>query len=396
MSNELKRVCVVSPLYHPSLGGLGRQAQLLTERLAEEGVDIFVIARRMEGMPEAAFSPKVNVCRAWSLGPRIHTYEDVTLRNVLISLTFTLSCMLLLFTKRKEYDIAHFHGTSLPLFCSLPLLRLLGKKVIAKVASSNLGIEAGSLRGRYFGIGSLMTAALKKADAFVATTSEIEERLRVDGFPSSRIHRIPNFIDDSLFHPVPPGEKQEKKRSLLQGGGQVVVYSGRFIACKAIDVLLNAWSAAVREHPGARLVLLGTGPLAGEMKALADRLGLGETVLFAGHVSNVADYLKAADLFVLPSLQEGMPNTLLEAMACGLPSVATRIGGVVDIVRDGENGLLVDPGDAAGISAAITKLLGDPELSRRISSSALGTIADSYRLDRIVRQYTELLRTLSL
>jgi glycosyltransferase involved in cell wall biosynthesis len=397
MSHELntKRVCVVSPLYHPSLGGLGRQAQLLTERLAEEGVDIFVIARRMEGMPEAAFSPKVKVFRAWSLGARTHTYEDVTPMNILISITFTLSCMFLLFRKRKEYDIVHFHGASLPLFCSLPLLRLLGKKVIAKVASSNLGIEAGSLRGRYCGIGSLMTAALKKADAFVATTSEIEERLLADGFPSSRIRRIPNFIDDSLFHPVPEKEKQEKKKRLLHGTGQIAVYSGRFIACKAIDVLLNAWSTSVREYPGARLVLLGTGPLAGEMKALAGRLGLGETVLFAGQVNNVADYLKAADLFVLPSLQEGMPNTLLEAMACGLPAVATRIGGVVDIIRDGENGLLVDPCDAAGMAAAITRLLGDPELTRRISSSALGTITDSYRLDRIVRRYTELLSTLS-
>jgi len=120
MSHELKRVCVVSPLYHPSLGGLGRQAQLLTERLSAEGVDIFVIARRMTDMPPARFSPGVRVYRAWSVKPHTHTYENVNPLNILISLTFSLSCMFLLFRKRKEYDIVHFHGTSLPLFISLP------------------------------------------------------------------------------------------------------------------------------------------------------------------------------------------------------------------------------------------------------------------------------------
>jgi len=177
--------------------------------------------------------------------------------------------------------------------------------------------------------------------------------------------------------------------------GPVVVYSGRFIACKAIDVLLTAWQTIASAYPGARLVLLGGGPLLEEMKVLAGQLGIGQSVLFAGHVSNVADYLRAADLFVLPSLQEGMPNTLLEAMACGLPVVATRIGGVVDIVRDGENGLLVGPGDPAGMSVAIGRLLQDPVLAQRISSSALETIKDSYRLDSIVLRYIDLLGTLS-
>ena len=89
--NVRLRVCVVSPLYHPSLGGIGRQAQLLTEWLAEEDVRIFVIARKMEGMPQAVFSPKVPVVRAWALRPWTHTYENVTPLNVLISISFS-SC----------------------------------------------------------------------------------------------------------------------------------------------------------------------------------------------------------------------------------------------------------------------------------------------------------------
>jgi len=85
--------------------------------------------------------------------------------------------------------------------------------VIAKVASSNLGIEAGSLRGRYFGIGSLMTAAFRKADAFIATTADIEQRLLTDGFAPSRIRRIPNFIDSALFHPVSRKRRRKRRNS---------------------------------------------------------------------------------------------------------------------------------------------------------------------------------------
>ena len=150
------RVCVVSPLYHPSLGGLGRQAQLLTERLAAEGLNIFVIARRMKGMPQATYSPAVKVYRAWSIKPYLHNFEEVRLINILVSLTFSLSCALLLFQKRREYDVVHFHGASLTLFFNLPILKIFGKKVIAKVAAAKVGTEAGSLKGHYFGIGNLI------------------------------------------------------------------------------------------------------------------------------------------------------------------------------------------------------------------------------------------------
>lgn len=393
-ATRLPRVCVVSPLYHPSLGGLGRQAQLLSERLAGEGAVAFVIARRMKGMPAAEFSPRLRVHRAWSIKPYLHNFEKVRPTNFLVSLTFSISCGLMLWRRRRDYDLVHFHGASLPLIFNLPLLILLRKKVVAKVAAAKLGIEAGSLRGRYLGLGSLLARLLRRVDAFVATTAEIAEGLGQDGVPPERIRRIANFIDTAVFFPSPAEEQAALKSRAGFGSRRTVLFSGRFIERKGIDVLLRAWRELHGEFPDALLVLLGEGPLLPSMKSLATELKLGTAVEFRGHIPAIGDLLRAADIFVLPSYQEGMPNSLLEAMACGLPPVATRIGGVEDIVKDGENGLLAAPGDAAGLAAGLRRLLADEALTRKLAARAQQTIRDSYTLESTSPRYLALYREL--
>jgi glycosyltransferase involved in cell wall biosynthesis len=385
------RLCIVSPLYHPSLGGLGKQAQLLTEKLSAKGFEVFVVARRMKGMPDAVFGPAVEVRRAWSIKPHIHTYEKVTLVNILISLTFSISCAFLLFRKRKDYDIAHFHGASLPLFINLPLLKLLKKKVIAKVAAAKIGSEAGSLRGRYFFLGSMIARGLKTVDAFVATTAEIGEGLRNDGIAESKINRITNFIDFTLFAPSRVRAKSEMKAALGFAETDILVtFSGRFIRRKGIDYLLTAWKNVSKKFPAARLVLLGDGPLLPEMKKTSGLSGIGGSVDFRGHVDSVGDYLHITDIFVLPSLQEGMPNSLLEAMSFGLPVIASGIGGAVDLVEDGRTGILFEPGDVSGLSSAMLNLLNDPESGLRLGVEARKRILADFSIDRIAEQYMKL------
>jgi glycosyltransferase involved in cell wall biosynthesis len=384
------RVCVVSPLYHPSLGGLGRQAQLLTERLAEEGVEIFVIARRMKGMPQAAFSPMVKVYRAWSIKPYLHNLEGINVTNILVSLTFSTHCALLLWRNRRKYDIVHFHGASLPLFFNLPGLKLLGKKIIAKIAAARIGTEAGSLKDRYLGLGNLIIKLLHKVDAFVATTDEIEEGLHRDGFPETKIVRIPNFIDPGQFFPASGEAKQMAKKTLNLENRKVVTFSGRLVERKGMDFLIDSWGDVAKGCPDATLLVLGDGPLLKGMKERASGLGIADSVVFQGHVNRVLDFLHATDVFVLPSFQEGMPNSLLEAMASGLSVVATKIGGVVDIVKNGENGLLTEPGNARDLGEKILALLKDEELEKRLSSNALKTIESSHILDEISHEYRKL------
>ncbi len=384
------KLCVVSPLYHSSLGGLGRQAKLLTERLAQEDeIDLFVIARRMKRMPADTFSQDVEVLRAWSTKPYRHTYEKFSISNLLISLTFSLSCALLLIKNRKRFDLVHFHGASLPLFINYPLLRLMRKKVIAKVAAANIGTELGSIKGRYFGAGNLVINCMRNIDAIVAISEEIKEGLFQDGFKQAQIVRIPNFIDIRVFKRLSEEEKKIKKAQLLDNNRVCVVFSGRFIGRKGIDYLLRAWKV-VSEKTDSLLYLLGDGPLLKDMKELAGALSISEKVVFNGHVNNIVDYLNAGDIFVLPSLQEGMPNSLLEAMACGMSVVATKIGGVEDVVEDGYNGLLVKPGDDQDLAMGILKLIQNSDMRKKLSDNAHKTILENYSLESVVPKYLKL------
>ena len=386
------KLCVVSPMYHPSLGGLGRQAQLLTERLFHDGLKVFVIARRMKGVPQAVFNPGIKVYRAWSIKPYLHNFEEVKLVNVLISLTFSMSCAILLFWKRKDYDIVHFHGASLPLFLNLLILKILGKKVIAKVAAARIGTEAGALRGRYFGLSRLILIFLKKVDAFIATTAEIEDGLRHDGFDGKKIKRIPNFIDFNIFSPVPESKKTLMKNNMRFENIRVVTFSGRFVRRKGIKILLEAWKTVMDKFTDAQLILLGDGPLLPKMKRTTEDLGMNSLVNFRGHVHSVTDFLHITDIFVLPSLQEGMPNSLLEAMACGLPVIASRIGGVVDVIEDGKNGILFEPGDVSGLAYAMIRLLNDNELRKTLGVEARKRIEEGFSIDRISGEYIGLYR----
>ncbi len=387
---EKIKICVVSPLYHPSLGGLGKQAKLLTERLAKEGVRAFVISRKMSNLPPAEYSKKVHVIRAWSLKPEIYYLPGVSILNVLISLSFSISCAYNLYKKRKEYDIVHFHGASLPLIINLPLLKLLGKKVVAKIAAAGLGTEVGSFRGRFLGIGNFLAFIAKKADLFIATTNEIREGLLRDGIPSEKILRITNFIDTESFFPITRGNRGYLKKLKGLDNLIIVLYSGRFVRRKGVEILLKAWKEASRNRSNSKLLLLGEGPLLNEMKGLTKRIGLTESVQFMGHVSNVVEFLHMADIFVLPSLQEGMPNALLEAMACGLPVIGTRIGGVVDIIDDRKNGILIEPGNVKSLARALGELLENESLRNELGERAYEKIKREYSLDTVVGKYIQL------
>ena len=388
------RVCVVSALYHPDLGGLGRQAQLLSERLRRDGVDLFVISRKMDLPGRSTFSPGVEVIRVPAPFPDRRILEEISLKNVVISLAFSAGCLARLIARRRRYDLVHFHGASIPLLISLPFLKLMGKKVVAKVAAANLGTEAGSLSGRYGPVGNLLARMMRSVDAFIAISDEIREGLLRDGVPPDRIHRISNFVDPEIFRPPAHGEKERLKEKLGYAGKTLVLYAGRLVERKGVSYLLEAWKAASPDFPRAGLLILGDGPLRRDLEDRAARLGIAHTVRFAGQVDNVPEALRAADLFVLPSLQEGMANSLLEAMASGVPVVATRIGGVMDVVEEGVTGLVVEPGDPRSLAGSLRAMLGDPPLRARLAGSALETIVRAFGPESRSRKYRELYRSL--
>ncbi len=203
----------------------------------------------------------------------------------------------------------------------------------------------------------LFQPTLQRVDRFLCPSHTVAEELR------SRLHRpkaatyLPNGVDTVRFSTSPKEEQRRQRDRLGIRFQHVILHVGRHVALKGGDVLIRAFAQAKASLPvGTGLVFLGDGEQTTPWKRLADELGISEAVLFALTCNEPEHYYQSADAFALPSLQEGMPNALLEAMACGLPCAASDTGGIRDILAGRFPSQLVAPGDVNALASALVKL----------------------------------------
>jgi glycogen synthase len=233
--------------------------------------------------------------------------------------------------------------------------------------------------------GAIELHGQRRADAVIALATPLAERLAAGGIPPERIHVIPSGVDPGRFLPGRPDPTPADGRPR-------VVFVGRLAHQKGVDTLLRA-ARLTRE--AARIVIVGDGPLRTRLERNARAWGL-DDVRFAGFVphADVPAHLEHADVLVLPSEYEELGSVLVEAMQAGLPIVATRVGGIPDLVDDGVTGRLVARSDAAALAGAIDDLVADPALARRLGEEgrrrAAGYAWDSLA-DRVLGLYRSLL-----
>lgn len=229
------------------------------------------------------------------------------------------------------------------------------------------------------------TLSIERADSVTAVSSfmarEAYERLGVN----NEIQVIPNFVDAEFFKPAPCDNIDE-----LEGKDFIVTHVSNFRPVKRIQDLVYAMKIVTKEVPEARLVLVGDGPDRHNTEQLIHRLDLKENVTLTGFRSDVANLLQCSDAMVLCSETESAPLTLLEAMSCGLPVVATSVGGIPEIVQDGVNGFLVETKHPEEIASKLLKLNSDKELRRRLGDAARKTIETKYTADKVVKQYEKI------
>ena len=208
------------------------------------------------------------------------------------------------------------------------------------------------------------------------------------GLDPHKIRCISNGVDTKMYdaaEPLPRSELQVAETD------HVALFVGRMERQKGIDPLLTAAALVAKDRPSWRLVMVGEGPACAEARARAsaDPILRGH-VRWLGRRSDVPRLLKSADLLVLPSLWEGMPNVVLEAMAAGCGVVATKVEGTEELIRDGETGRLVPPGDAAALAQALAAAADDPETTRRLARSAYSLVETDFRADRMPDEYDRL------
>jgi len=246
----------------------------------------------------------------------------------------------------------------------------------------------------YHRLAERVTAPLSDA---VTTCSEAVRRHAIEtlGIRPGLVHTLPNAIE------IPeaacdPRARDRVRRELGAGAGDILVGTlGRLNEPKkGLVVFLAAARRLLRDVPRVRFVLVGDGPQRAALEERATREGVSHCTVFAGIRRDVAEVMRALDLFVQPSLWEGFGLTALEAMAVGTPVVATRVGGVPEVVVDGESGLLVPPGDAEALAAACARVLNDRELAARLGRSGAERVRARFDIERLVGQIEALYREL--
>lgn len=227
---------------------------------------------------------------------------------------------------------------------------------------------------------------------YITVSKDLELWLRqVVDVSADKVKQIYNGVDLERFTGNGDSVELSVPEGYLQEGDVVVGTVGRLAEVKNQISLLRAFAQCLKRNPqkGAcfRLLLVGDGPMREKLQQEADILGLGEQVWFAGNRDDVPDLMRLMDVFVLPSLAEGVSNTILEAMATGLPVIATEVGGSPELVVDGESGLLVPVDDDQALTDAMEMLLNSKELRKKMGSNSRRRIHESFSWPKTVEQY---------
>jgi glycosyltransferase involved in cell wall biosynthesis len=397
----MTRVLFVAESFYPVLGGGERHIQDLSAALAADGVETMVLTRRgRREWPREEMLGGARVLRVGPSGPgRIGKYA--MLPNVVAAM----------WRERERYDVVNVCGTRV---LGLPVLlaaHALGKAVALQADMT------GELTGEIYVWGTpfhrpfvlrllapalaLRNALLRRAEVFVAISQLIERECLDAGFRPEQVVCIQHAADTARFRPAAPGEARALRVRLgLPPDGGLITFTGRLLKGKGLDILVEAFARVAADHAGAHLAILGSG--AGQVLSVEDALradverrGLASRVTFTGRVDNVEEYLRASDIFAFPSLYEGLPHSPLEAAASGLAAVASRTGGIPDVVVHEDTGLLVEPGDVDGVTLALRRLLDDAPLRARLGRRARELALERFSLAAVSARYRQLFERLA-
>jgi glycosyltransferase involved in cell wall biosynthesis len=372
----MARVAMVIQRYLPHVGGAERQLQQLAPRLKDLGFELHILTRHEQGLRRFEEMDGVPVYRLPASGPKAWA-----------AACFTLSALWRLVRIRP--DVIHAHEILTPASIALHSRTLLHRPVLVKILRGGARGDIYKLKRRPFWK-SYLRRLTRGVDAFIVISHEIDAELAGLHVPPQKRILLPNGVDAVRCSPVPDESKFKLRAGLaLPQQAAIVMYAGRLVPEKRVDHLLKIWKDVRTKFPPAHLLIVG----AGEEQARLEALHV-EGVQFTGQVADAVPYLQAADLFVLPSCTEGLSNSMLEAMSCGLPVLATTVGGAPDVIDHGVNGWLIPPEDVDSLQRGLEALLRDESLRFSLGSSARRRILSSFSLDSTARQLAGLYQQL--
>jgi len=393
------RVVLLTTYYYPVIGGVESHARQIAGELQRRGVDVTVLTKRLDaGTPASTSIDGVAVYRVGPSGTRTRFAKWWFLPFAFAALA----------RRRPRPDVIFcpdFRGIGI---AALAAGRLLQRPVVLQAETPGaLSCQSWDADLSRWGVtpGGAIAWAMKwpfrriysSATMYTCISREIETEARNCGVPPERLQYVPHGVDVTRFRPASGDERQSERAAAgLPRDRPICLFVGRLSIEKGVLDLLEAWKRLADRR--AALVLVGPDmsghPLdAGvDARAFVARHGMAESVVFAGPTQDPASIMRAADVFVQPSHYEAFGISTIEAMATGLPTVATRVGGMTDYLVDEENALLCDPRAPEALARQIGRLLADDQLRQRVGTRARATTVQQFDKDVVADTYERVLR----
>jgi glycosyltransferase involved in cell wall biosynthesis len=359
-----------------------------TGRYGGKDAVVFTLLTRLKAAGE--YDVEV-VCFRREIVYREFVGEGIPVHVLKMYWTFDLSALgrLASVVRDRRVDLIHTHDNK-----SHFLGRVVGRRLGIPVISTFHGQTKFGLELNIFKR-TLYHWLVRKTDGlvtrFIAVSSELRNELLRRGIEPCRISHIPNGIDADQFL-ASASAAPSREREGLPDEAYVVGIVGRLSGEKGHRHFLEAVAPLCRERRNLRCLVVGDGPLRAALESDVTKLGIREQVVFAGFRRDIATMYALMDVVVLPSLGEGLPVTLLEAMAMGKPMVATRVGGVPEVIDDGRDGLIVPPANSDSLRVALDRMLQDTTFAERLGRAAAEKVRTRFSADLLARRTTEVYR----
>jgi glycosyltransferase involved in cell wall biosynthesis len=378
-------VLILTPYFFPIIGGVESNAERLAHYLVAQHVPVQVLTKRVRRhLPDEEDRDGIAIRRIgpggerssfgkWLLTPAVVRWliRHASKYDVVCCVDYRATGVAALLARRVTGRAVVFQAQTTGVLSGDnvdPLLRSLGISATGSIARA----VKWPIRALYRG-----------ADAFACISRDIERETLACGVARERVHYLPNAIDMTHFRPADPAERDRLRQQLDLSADRVVcLFVGRLSREKGVLELLEAWRLL---QPSDALLVVAGPDMTGHAwdagasgRAFVERHGLHASVRFVGPLADVAPMIKAADLVVQPSHFEALGLSAIEALACGVPLVASEVGGLLDFVVDGENGRLCPPQDPPALAACIGPLLSDAGARARLAARARESVLHEY------------------
>ena len=370
----MKRKLKIGITCYPTVGGSGVVATELGKMLAEKGHEIHFISSSMP------FRLKKMYHNIYYHQVEVNQYSVFQYPPYDIALASKMAEVI----KRENLDLLHVHYAIPHAICAI-LAKQMSKRDI-KIVTTLHGTDI-TVLGYDASLSDAIRFGIEESDAVTAVSHSLIAETYDLIHPNKQIVPVYNFIDERVFHKVPSDHLKQEYGILASE--KVVIHVSNFRSVKRVPDVIKAFSMMVEKVP-AKLLLVGDGPDISIVSKLVNQLKIEEHVLFLGKQDNLEELYSFSDLMLLLSEKESFGLVALEALACGVPCIGTNVGGIPEVILDGENGYVCELGNINEIAQKGIHLLSNANLHQQFSQNGIKMVNENFRGEKIVQQYEDI------